>query len=453
MNLDELFKSFLEEIEQAVSFNVFNLWFSLIEPVSLSDNKLKIKVPMQVHKNMLSNNYKDIIQSTLYTLTGKTLELEYVTEDELNDEFKQEEPVIESVSVTNDYDDDEWETNLNPMYTFESFVVGDSNRLAVVSAHAVAENPGTIHNPLFLYGKSGIGKTHLMHAIGNYIVNNSNKKVLYATSNEFVDDYSGIAQKGVNTINYAKNFKNKYQNVDVLIIDDIQFLVGADKSQQEFFHTFNALYQANKQIIISSDCSPDDLKKIEDRLRSRFMWGLPVNLYPPDFNLRCKIINAKIKNTSLEDKLSQEVIEYIVNSCQSDIRHLEGTIKRLMAYTAMIVPDKIDLTFAIEALKDYLNLNPYADNSITKIQKVVADYFSITVADLKSKKKTSDIAKPRHIAIYLCRTETDECLSKIGLEFGGRDHSTISASYDKIANDIKTDSKLSEVVKEIKNKL
>lgn len=452
MKIEELFKSFLEEIEQAVSINVFNLWFSKIEPVSLNDKKLKIKVPMQIHKNMLSNNYKDIINSTLYTLTGQNYEIEYITEDELIEEEKVNSPVVNS-QIKNV--EEEWENNLNPKYTFETFVVGDSNRLAVVSAHAVAENPGTIHNPLFLYGKSGIGKTHLMHAIGNYIVNNSNKKVLYITSNDFVAEYTGIAytEKGLDTINYAKNFKDKYQNVDVLIIDDIQFLVGADKSQQEFFHTFNALYQANKQIIISSDRSPDDLKKIEDRLRSRFMWGLPVDIYPPDFNLRCKIINSKIKNTSLEDKLSQEIIEYIANSCQNDIRFIEGTIKRLMAYTAMMVPDKIDLNFAIEALKDYLNTNIYADNSITKIQKTVADYFNISVADLKSKKKTSNIAKPRHIAIYLCRVETDEGLARIGLEFGGRDHSTISASYDKITNELKIDEKLNTIVKEIKNKL
>ena len=207
MKIDELFKSFLDEIEQAVSINVFNLWFSKIEPVSLSETMLKIKVPMQIHKNMLSNNYKDIINSTLYTITGKNYEIEYITEDELIEEQKSNE--IEVTTITNEINhyDEEWETNLNSKYTFESFVVGDSNRLAVVSAHAVAENPGTIHNPLFLYGKSGIGKTHLMHAIGNYIVQHSNKKVLYITSNDFVADYTGFAsiEKGVDSIEYAKN--------------------------------------------------------------------------------------------------------------------------------------------------------------------------------------------------------------------------------------------------------
>mgnify|MGYP004532531767 FL=1 len=453
MNLEELFKTFLEEVEHVVSINVYNIWFSKIKPISLSGNVLKICVPMEIYKKMLSENYKDVIDNIFQNITGKTFDFEYCTEDELqkNMVIEKKEKVVDKEEETYE----SWETNLNPKFTFETFVVGDSNRLAVVSAHAVAENPGSIHNPLFLYGRSGIGKTHLMHAIGNYIVTHSNKKVLYVTSNEFVEDYTGIAslEKGINSMSYAKNFKDKYKNVDVLIIDDIQFLVGADKSQQEFFHTFNALYQSNKQIIISSDRSPDDLKKIEDRLRSRFMWGLPVDIYPPDFALRCKIIHNKIKNTSLEDRLNEEVIEYIANSCQNDIRFIEGTINRLMAYTAMMVPDKIDLNFAIEALKDYLSVNIYADNSISKIQKAVADYFGITVSDLKSKKKVANISKPRHIAIYLCRVETDEKLERIGLEFGGRDHSTISASYDKITNELKKDDKLNNVIKEIKNKL
>ena len=188
--------------------------------------------------------------------------------------------------------EENWETNLIPELNFDNYVVGDSNRLAKVAGMAVAEAPGKIHNPLFIYGKSGLGKTHLMHAIGNYIVEHSHKKVLYTTSDMFMNDYTGIAnlENKNNTVEYANNFKNKYRNVDVLIIDDIQYLVGAEKPQQELFHTFNALQQANKQIIISSDRSPDDLKLLEERLRSRFMWGLPVDIYPPDFELRCKII-------------------------------------------------------------------------------------------------------------------------------------------------------------------
>lgn len=446
MEIGELFTKFLEEIEPQLSANAYNLWFSTLEPISLNENNIVMKVPMNIHKTTLSTTYSNIIKSTLLSLTGKEYEIEYLTEDEL-EEIK---PKKEEKKVENN-----WDSNLNPDLTFDSFIVGDSNRLAVVSAHAVAENPGSMHNPFFLYGKSGIGKTHLMHAIGNYIVKHTDKKVLYVTSNEFVSDYAGIASvnKGNDSINYAQEFKNKYQNVDVLIVDDIQFLVGADKSQQEFFHTFNTLYNANKQIIISSDRSPDDLKKIEERLRSRFMMGLPVDIFPPDYELRVKIIKRIIKNKTPEIKINDDVIEYIANSCQNDVRHLEGTINRLMVYTAMMIPEKIDLKFATEALNDYISTNIYAENSISKIQKAVADYFEITVNDLKSKKRTNNVALPRHIAIYLCRLETNEGLARIGLEFGGRDHSTVSASCEKITNDLKEDDKLKQIVKDIKNKL
>ena len=456
MKMEEIFKLFLSEIEKSVSENVYNLWYSPLKAISLDDDKFTIQVPMIIHKQMLSKTYKDLIDTTLFSITNKHFEMIYLTEEEINKINESSNKATNKKAKNDDLDvEEDWETNLIPRFTFDNFVVGDSNKLAVVSAHTVAEHPGQVHNPLFLYGKSGIGKTHLMHAIGNYIHENSDLKVLYVTSDEYIMDYTGIAavNKGADSINYAKSFKDKYKNVDVLLIDDIQFLVVADKSQQEFFNTFNALFNANKQIVISSDRSPDDLKKLEDRLRSRFMMGLPVDIYPPDFNLRCKIINSKIKNTPLEDKLSQDVIEYIANSCQSDVRHIEGSINRLLAYTAMMVPAKIDLNFAVEALKDYLSTNVYSESSISKIQKAVADYFNITVNDLKSKKKTSNIAKPRHIAIYLSRVETDEGLARIGLEFGGRDHSTISASIEKISNELKTDEKMNNTIKEIKNKL
>jgi len=279
--------------------------------------------------------------------------------------------------------------------------------------------------------------------------------VLYTTSDMFMNDYTGIAnlEKGQSAIDYANNFKNKYRNVDVLIIDDIQYLVGAEKTQQEFFHTFNALHQANKQIIISSDRSPDDLKILEERLRSRFMWGLPVDIYPPDFDLRCRIIKQKIKNTSIADKLDENVIEFIANSCQNDVRFLEGALNRLMAYTAIIVPDIIDLEFANEALKDFINKNIYSENSIQNIQKVVADFYNITIDDLKGKKRSVNIAYPRQIGMYLSRMLTDETFPRIGLEFGGRDHSTVIHACDKIENDLKNNKKLELEINEIKNKI
>lgn len=445
MKTDELFSQFLQEIQTQVSDNAYTIWFAKLSLLSIVNNVATIKVPMEIHKHMLTETYGDIINNTFFSLTGVNYTFKYITEDEV-ETFTQPEIIDEQ------NDEIEWNTNLNPKFTFDSYVVGNSNRLAFVAAKSVAAAPGTIHNPLFIYGRSGLGKTHLMQAIGNYITENSNLKVLYTTSNEFMSEFTGMATS-TNNITYANEFKNKYRNVDVLIIDDIQFLVGAERTQQEFFHTFNALHQANKQIIISSDKSPDDLKKIEERLRSRFMWGLPVDIYPPDFNLRCDIIKAKIKNTSIENKLTEDVVEYIANSCVNDVRHIEGTINRLLAYTAMMVPDKITLDFAVEALKDYVNTNIFINNSIASIQSAVADYFKITVEDLKSKRRNNSVVKPRHIAMYLCRVETDENLAKIGLEFGGRDHSTVSTAIDKVSSELEKNDNLKSLLKEIKTKL
>ena len=446
LKTDELFTKFLNDIQTQVSQNAYTIWFSKLELLSIVNNVVTIKVPMEIHKQMLSDTYADIIDASFFAMTGINYTFKYITEDEVETFV---EPVVEEQVEEKEI---EWNTNLNPKFTFDNYVVGNSNRLAFVAARAVAEAPGTIHNPLFIYGRSGIGKTHLMQAIGNYIKDHSNLKVLYTTSNEFRDEFTGIANSN-NKIGYANDFKNKYRNVDVLIIDDIQFLVEAEKTQQEFFHTFNALHQANKQIIISSDKSPDDLKKIEERLRSRFMWGLPVDIYPPDFNLRCEIIRSKVKNTSIENKLNDDVIEYIANSCVNDVRHIEGTINRLLAYTAMMVPDKITLDFANEALNDYVNTNIFINNSISSIQSAVAEYFKISVDDLKSKRRTNTVVKPSHIAMYLCRVETDENLMKIGLEFGGRDHSTVSTACDKIKEELEKNPNLNNVIKDIKMKL
>ena len=415
----------------------------------MTDDTITIKIPMEIHRKMLTETYYSLVQKTFFGILGKDYKIKYVLEDEIKNIEVEQNKVIEDNQTI------EWNTNLNKDLRFDNFVVGDSNRLAFVAAKSVAAAPGTIHNPLFIYGRSGLGKTHLLHAIGNYIVENSNKKVLYTTSNDFRTDYTGIANvnRGTDSLNYANEFKNKYRNVDVLMIDDIQFLVDSERTQQEFFHTFEALHQANKQIVITSDRSPDDLKKIEERLRSRFMWGLPVDIYPPDFNLRCEIIKLKLKGSSIENKVNEDVIEFIANNCTNDVRHIEGTLNRLMAYTAMMIPDKITLDFAIEALKDYVNNNIYADNSIAGIQSAVAEYFKINVEDLKSKKRNAKVVKPRHIAMYLCRMETDENLAKIGLEFGGRDHSTVVAAVEKVKADQTTDEELVKVLKEIKEKL
>ncbi len=451
MKTQELFKKFLSEIESEVSPGTFTAWFNDLELVNIDDKEITIKVPLPVHKQILKNTYSDLIDSTMFSLTGINYDFKFYTEEELEDKTN-----IETSKSNNEENQIiVWNTNLKPNLNFDNYVVGESNRLAFISAMNVAQSPGTIRNPLFIYGKSGTGKTHLMNAIGNYITEHSKKRVLYTTSSDFREEYVNLFKKDKDqdSIEDANNFKNKYRNVDVLIIDDIQFIVDSAMTQQEFFHTFEALNQANKQIIISSDRSPDDLKKIEERLRSRFKWGLPVDIHPPDFELRCEIIKQKLANTSIKDKVNKDVIEYIANGCPSDVRHIEGTITRLLVYTALYTPERIDLNFAIEACKDAIDNNIYQENTISHIQKVVADFYKITVDDLKSKKRSNNIAWPRHIAMYLCRSETEENLVKIGFEFGGRDHSTVVASCDKIKEELQHNQTLENTIKEIKSKL
>ena len=290
-------------------------------------------------------------------------------------------------------------------------------------------------------------KTHLMHAIGNYISKNSDKKVLYVTSEQFVSDFIGINKKDENGTNftYVDFFKQKYRNIDVLIIDDIQYLGGATETQKEFFHTFNTLYGDNKQIIISSDRSPDDLKILEDRLRTRFCWGLPVDIYPPDFELRVAILKKRIVGEAINKEIPDQVIEYMASNLGSDIRQLEGAVTRLVAYST-IMGSEIDLNLAIEALKDYINKGVSEKNNVNKIQKVVAEYFQISVEDLKSKKRNSNISFPRQIAMFLCRKFTDESFPKIGIEFGGKDHSTVMHSCEKIEREIKTNKDLADTI-------
>ena len=297
---EKLWDSFLDIIYKKTNPVSFNTWFNNISLLNITNNKISIKVPMDIHKKILSNNYYSLIEDTFMSLTGINYDIEFILEDEIKNEN------VDNLTVIDNKEEEKWESNLIESYTFDNFIVGDTNRFAKTAAIAVTEQPGKIYNPLFIYGKSGLGKTHLMHAIGNQIMKTSNKKVLYTTSDMFMNDFTGIAKSDdKNNLEYAYMFKEKYRNVDVLIIDDIQYLVGADKTQQEFFNTFNALHQANKQIIISSDRSPDDLKKLEERLRSRFTWGLPVDIYPPDFDLRCRILKNKIKRFNCSSAKSE----------------------------------------------------------------------------------------------------------------------------------------------------
>ena len=438
---------FLSNIKSKLSSVSYNTWFKETKLYKQSDDSITIMVPMSFYKDYLNKHYYDLIDNVITSITGKSYDINFISEDDtINDSIVQDD----NKSIKKD---SSFQSNLNPNYTFDTFVIGDSNRFAQTAAVAVAEQPGKVYNPLFIHGKSGLGKTHLMHAIGNYIMETTDKKVLYVTSEKFISDFIDINRKDVDNYDIIEHFKEKYRNIDVLIIDDIQFLGGAVKSQQEFFHTFNNLYDSNKQIIISSDRSPDDLKALEDRLRTRFRWGLTANIFPPDFDLRCKILKDKMSGLEGAKLIKNDVIEYIANNCESDVRYLEGSIRRLFAYAAMYSTKEINLEFAIEALKDYIGSSVYSNSNISKIQKAVADYFDITVDNLKSKKRTANINNARQIAIYLCRVITEETTTRIGLEFGNRDHSTVLHAIEKVSKDVKNNDELRSQLNEIKNKL
>ena len=446
MDVETLWNEFLSTIKESVSSLSYETWFRDTKLVSLRSNNASIIVPMPVHQKHLVENYKDIIEEKLNSLTGSNFTCEFLLEDEWEakkNEFSNEESIIKKESqevkeikkVFQDIDD----ANLNKEYTFNNFIVGSSNRFAFTASMAVAEKPGKAYNPLFLYGKSGLGKTHLMHSIGNYILENTDLKVLYISSDKFVNDFiNAVRSDDKDNFNKIDGFKNKYRNIDVLMIDDIQFLGNATKGQEEFFHTFNELYNENKQIIIASDRSVDDLKMLENRLLTRFNWGLTANITPPDFDLRMNIIERKIAHQESAKDVPKEVIEYIANNFASDVRQLEGAITRVFAYALMMNRGIVDLETAVDALKDQLTDRSVYKNDVHRIQTVVCDYFKITIDDIKGKKRSQNINYPRQVAIYLCRTMANESFPKIGSYFGGRDHSTIMSSYRKIEKDLKT---------------
>ena len=455
MNFEEIWSKFLEKMEKTFQPVSFHMWFDSTKLHEITDNKVTLIVPMGLHKRMFLSNHYDLISDAFAEITGVQREIDCLLEDEIVPEAQQLSNTLFDTNVPVDNRvEEKHESNLDKNLLFDNFVVGDTNKFARTAALAVAQNPGVQYNPLFIYGKSGLGKTHLMHAIGNYIEeHNKDLKVLYTTSDEFRKDYTGISTTD-NSVDYANEFKNKYRNIDVLIIDDIQYLVGAEKTQEEFFHTFNDLHSKNKQIIISSDRSPEDLKQLEERLTTRFAWGLPVDIYPPDPELRCRIIRDKIKYlNTINDKMTDEAVEFIANNCDTDVRSLEGAINRLVVYTAMVSTDVINLEFVNEALKDYISKNPYVQNDIASIQKAVADYYKITVEVLKGKKRSANIAYPRMVAMYMCRYMTDQSFPRIGLEFGGKDHTTVMHACNKIEEDLKNNSQLKEIINEIKSKM
>ena len=457
VNKDQLWQKFLEKIRPTVNSEIYATWFQNTYINSIDNNKITIVTKLDLQKKWLQNRYYDFIQSNLLEISNTNYELIFKLEDEIKNEVQVDK---EEKTNTSTEREDKVEvihkSNLNKNLTFSTFVVGNSNRLAQAAALQVAQDPGKIYNPLFLFGNSGLGKTHLMHAIGNYIEqNDESKKVLYVTSQQFMDDYSKYSRKDDE---YKDYFKDKYHNIDVLIIDDIQCIATGAKTQMEFFHTFNDLHSNNKQVILSSDRSPNDLKQMEDRLRTRFNWGLTAEIYPPELELRKNILKNKIKNykdkyASLQDT-SDEVIDYIAsNIAEGDVRILENSLNRLMAYSAVWGLQKITLKDAVDALKDLINKGTSEQADISRIQKVVADFFQISVEDLKGRKRSSNVAFPRQIAMYLSRTLLNESFERIGLEFGGKDHSTVMHSCDKIEDECNTKEETRNTIEKIKENL
>ena len=452
MDIETLWNKFLERIKEQVAEFSYDTWFKESKLYDLSNNTATVIVPMKLHIKHLDENYKDLITKVFNELTGTNFKFVFKLKEDVGKKPKSD-TIIENIQEGVPYQSAE-DANLNPNNTFENFIVGNSNKFAFVAAQAVAEKPGKAYNPLFLYSKSGLGKTHLMQAIGNYILKNSNMKVLYISSDKFVNDFiNAVRTNDKNNFNKIDNFKNRYRNIDVLIIDDIQFLGTATKGQEEFFHTFNELYNSNKQIIIASDRSVDDLKMLENRLLTRFNWGLTANITPPDFELRMNIIRKKISHQEAAQDVPDNVIEYIANSFDSDVRQLEGAITRVFAYALMMNKGMVTLDIAVEALKDQLIDRSVYKNDVHRIQRIVCDFFKVNIDDLKGKKRNQTINYPRQVAIYLCRTMTTESFPKIGSYFGGRDHSTIMSAYQKIEDELKENEQLRDIIAELKKNL
>ena len=449
MDISTIWDLFLEKIKNELNPILYETWFAETKLESLENGIAKIIVPMPVHKKHLKENYNEIVEEIFTDITGTNFKFEYLLEEEIQKNIKIDAENVGVPSINS------FGSNLDNRYTFENFIVGNSNKFAKATALAVAEQPGFMYNPLFIYGNSGLGKTHLMHAIGNYIVKNSKKRVLYVTSEKFVDDFLNIYRQNRedNNLDAINEFKKKYRDIDVLMIDDIQYLEIASKTQQEFFNTFNELHCNNKQIIISSDRSPDDLKKLEERLRTRFNWGLTIDILPPDFQLRMDIIDKKIEANDIANTFPKDVKEYIASNCTSDIRKLEGAITRIFAYATIMNGSDITLDLAVEALKDYFVKSIISKNKIEQVQQLIASNYNITVEDLKSKKRSASISIPRQVGMYICRTYLEESLPKIGMEFGGKDHTTVMHSVDKIKREIKSDTNLEKEIQKIVSKI
>lgn len=438
-NLAEIWEEARTNMKTELMPLSFSTWIENIEPITIEGNTIILQTSGNLNRNILETRYNDLISNTIKFITNKDYLIKYIIP---------EENVIDNSSQKDLKSNDLFEnTNLNPRYVFNEFVVGNSNRFAHAASLAVAESPAKSYNPLFIYGGVGLGKTHLMHAIGHYILSqNKNSKVYYVSSEKFTNEL-------INSIKDDKNeeFRNKYRTVDVLLVDDIQFIAGKERTQEEFFHTFNALYEANKQIIVSSDRPPKEIPTLEDRLRSRFEWGLITDIQPPDYETRIAILKKKSERDKID--IPGEVFEFIATKIKSNIRELEGALNRVVAYSTL-TKREVDISLVNEALKDIFSTTQVRKIDVDYIKSTVAEYFNMKKDDFESKKRTRQIAYPRQVAMYITRELTDLSLPKIGEEFGGRDHTTVIHACEKISSEMLSNldlkNKVDSIIKEIK---
>lgn len=430
-------ESILSAIEKRINHQSFSAWFLPMEFKEFKDNYIVVEVANEMFRDWVVDNYMEVIREALQELNLGQCTFKFLIKGQ--DEVPSSSLSIEeqdrerSVFLLDEefappaarfVDIEPVELPLNPKYTFDTFVVGSSNQFAHAAAMAVAESPSKAYNPLYIYGGVGLGKTHLMHAIGHAIRSrNRHLRLCYISSERFMNEL-------INSIRYDKtlSFREKHRNIDVLLMDDIQFLAGKERTQEEFFHTFNALYDAQKQIVITSDCPPKDIPTLEERLHSRFEWGLIADIQPPDLETKVAILKRKAEQEKID--LPDSVALFIASKIKSNIRELEGALVRLVAYSSL-TGSPINLSLARETLKGIIEED---DKHITieLIQKVVADYYGLRVSDLKSKNNSRSIAVPRQIAMYLCKRLTKASLPEIGREFGGKHHTTVLHSYNKI---------------------
>ena len=438
MEVVSLWDKTLQLIKGDIGTTSYISLFKSIVPLKIQMNDLYLLVPNEFNKGMLEDRYLSILQDTLKQVSLKEYNIKFVLSEKEIEDINSEENYTEFKRIY---------TNLNPKYTFDTFVIGNSNRFAHAACVAVAESPAKAYNPLFLYGGVGLGKTHLMQAIGHHIAGQKkDSKVVYVSSEKFTNELINSIKDDKN-----ENFRNKYRNVDVLLIDDIQFIAGKERTQEEFFHTFNTLHEANKQIIISSDRPPKDIPTLEDRLRSRFEMGLITDIQAPDYETRIAILRKKAQMERIE--VPNEVMSYIAQNIKSNIRELEGALTRVVAYSSLS-NRLITQDLATEALKDIISNSHSEEVNIPRIKEKVSSIFNIKMEDFNSKKRTRSIAYPRQIAMYLSRELTDLSLPKFGEEFGGRDHTTVIHAYDKVSKEIEADEdikyKINKIISDLK---